>query len=209
MARRTKEEAAETRQQILDNALDVFSKKGFSRTTFVDIADQIELSKGAVYWHFKTKTDLLVALIEASLSRKCLRVNSPDNQTDSIESLRSCYVESARTVLADPVLRKFEFFINFQIEWSEELIAEVRTRLEEMGEDPFRKYTIAILHLQEAGVVDRTLDAENLGSLLLATWFGMLRMVLIGLVAEQDLPYRLEYSFDSMFKDIAKKECDS
>ena len=206
MARRTKEAAAETRQQILENALDVFSRKGYSRTTFVDIAKQIGLTKGAVYWHFKTKPDLLVALIEASLSRKCLRINSPDNRTDSIESLRSCYVESARVVLADPDLRKFEFFINFQIEWSEELIAEVRAHLAEMGEDPFRKYTIAILQLQESGVIDRTLDAEKLGSLLIATWTGMLRMVLIGTIEEQEMAYRLEYSFDSMFKDIAKKE---
>jgi TetR/AcrR family acrAB operon transcriptional repressor len=206
MARRTKEAAAETRQQILENALDVFSRKGYSRATFVDIAKQIGLTKGAVYWHFKTKPDLLVALIESSLSRKCLRINSPDYQTDSIESLRSCYVESARIVLADPDLRKFEFFINFQIEWSEELIAEVRAHLAEMGEDPFRKYTIAILQLQESGVIDRTLDAEKLGSLLIATWTGMLRMVLIGTIEEQEMAYRLEYSFDSMFKDIAKKE---
>ena len=206
MARRTKEAAAETRQQILDTALDVFSRKGYSRSTFVDIAKQIGLSKGAVYWHFKTKTDLLMALIEASLSRKILRVNSPDHLTDSIKSLRSCYVESARVVLADPDLRKFEFFINFQIEWSEELIAEVRAHLAEMGEDPFRKYTIAILQLQESGVIERTLDAEKLGSLLIATWTGMLRMVLIGTIEEQEMAYRLEYSFDSMFKDIAKKE---
>jgi TetR/AcrR family acrAB operon transcriptional repressor len=206
MARRTKKEAAETRQQILDTALEVFSRKGYSRTTFVDIAEQIGLTKGAVYWHFKTKTDLLVSLIEASLSRKCLRINSPDNLTDSIESLRSCYVESAQIVLADPDLRKFEFFINFQIEWSEELIAEVLAQLAEMGEDPFRKYTIAILQLQESGVIDRTLDAEKLGSLLIATWSGMLRMVLIGTIEEREMAYRLEYSFDSMFKDIARKE---
>lgn len=206
MARRTKKEAAETRQQILDTALDVFSRKGYSRTTFVDIAEQIGLTKGAVYWHFKTKTDLLVALIESSLYRKGLRINSPDNLTDSIESLRTCYVESARIVLADPDLRKFEFFINFQIEWSEELIAEVRAHLAEMGEDPFRKYTIAILQLQEAGVVDLKLDAEKLGSLLIGTWTGMLRMVLIGTIEEQELGYRLEYSFDSMFMDSAKKE---
>lgn len=209
MARRTKEEAAETRQEILDTALDVFSRKGYSRTTFVDIAKQIGLSKGAVYWHFKTKTDLLVALIEDCLSRKCMRVESPEGSVTSLEALRSCYMGSAENVLADPALRKFEFFINFQIEWSEELLAEVRTRLSEMGEDPFRKYYIAVLHLQELGVVDASLDAEKLGSLLIATWTGMLRMVLIGTIEEQEMPCRLEYHFDSIFKDIAKKEQES
>jgi TetR/AcrR family acrAB operon transcriptional repressor len=206
MARRTKEEAAETRQQILETALDVFSKKGFSRTTFVDIAGQIGLSKGAVYWHFKTKTDLLVALIDYSCSRKCGRVENPDELPETLAALRSCYVETARIVLSDPSMRKFEFFIHFQIEWSEELMAEVRSKLNELREDPIRKYTTAIQRLQEIGEVSGDAHAERMGSLLMATWFGLIRMALLGLFPEHDVPEQLEYSFDLMFKDIVRKE---
>lgn len=209
MARRTKEEAAETRQQILDTALDVFSRKGFSRTTFVDIAEPLGLTKGAVYWHFKSKADLLVALIEETLLHKLSRLDNPEEMASSITSLRRCYVDSGRLVLADERLRKFEFFINFQIEWSEELIAEVRTHLAEMGEDPFRKYSIAILRLQAAGQVDASRDAEKLGSILIASWIGLLRMTLTGLISEEDFIYRLEYQFDHVFKDIAGKEQES
>ncbi len=209
MARRTKEEAAETRQQILDTALDVFSRKGFSRTTFVDIAEPLGLTKGAVYWHFKSKADLLVALIEETLLHKLSRLDNPEEMASSIPSLRRCYVDSGRLVLADERLRKFEFFINFQIEWSEELIAEVRTHLAEMGEDPFRKYSIAILRLQAAGQVDASRDAEKLGSILIASWIGLLRMTLTGLISEEDFIYRLEYQFDHVFKDIAGKEQES
>lgn len=206
MARRTKEEAAETRKQILETALDVFFRRGYSRSTFVDIAEQIGLTKGAVYWHFKTKTDLLVALIEENLKRKLRKVDDPEDTVCSLESLRKCYVDSAKRVLADPQLRKFEFFINFQIEWSEELMSEVRSRLAEIGEDPFRKYSIAVLRLQDAGVIDRSRDAEKLGSILIATWIGLMRMTLTGLIGEEDFVYRLDYSFESMFKDIVRKE---
>jgi len=209
MARRTKEEAAETRQQILDTALDVFSRKGFSRTTFVDIAAPIGLTKGAVYWHFKSKADLLAALIEETLVHKLSKLDDPEEMASSLTSLRRCYVESGRLVLADERLRKFEFFINFQIEWSEELLAEVRARLAEMGEDPFRKYSIAILRLQEAGRIDRSRDAEKLGSILIASWIGLLRMTLTGLIGEEDFIYRLEYQFDLIFKDIVRKEQES
>lgn len=38
MARKTKAEADQTRQQIVDAALDVFCLKGYSRSTFVDIS---------------------------------------------------------------------------------------------------------------------------------------------------------------------------
>ena len=206
MARRTKQEAAETRQQILETALDVFSRKGYARSTFVEIAQQIGLSKGAVYWHFKSKTELLVELIKEYSTRKQARVDSPDAIDESVVSLRECYVGSARRVLADPLLRKFEFFINFQIEWSEALISEVRARLAEIGKDPFRKYSVAVLRLQELGLVDPSRDAEKLGSLLIGTWVGMMRMHLLGLVSKGDLVYRLEYSFDNMFKEIANKE---
>lgn len=206
MARRTKEEAAETRQQILETALDVFSRKGYSRSTFVDIAQQIGLTKGAVYWHFKTKTDLLVALIEECTSHKELCLANPEKADGSLQSLRTCYLGLAKHVLSDPMMRKFEFFINFQIEWSEELISEVRSRLTGIGKDPFRRYSIAILRLQELGVVDPALDAEKLGSILIATWSGLLRMHMIGLISKQDLLYRLEYNFDNMFRNIANKE---
>ena len=53
MARRSKVEAAETREKILKALLDGFARKGYSNTTFVDIADEIGVTKGAIYWYFK------------------------------------------------------------------------------------------------------------------------------------------------------------
>ncbi len=209
MPRRTKEEAEETRQQILETALDVFSRKGYSRTTFVDIAEHIGLTKGAVYWHFKTKTDLLVSLIEGSIARKRREVGNPVEQPPSLEALRSCYLRSAEAMLSDPQLLKFDFFVNFQIEWSEDLISDVRTGLEKVGEDPFRKYSDAIQRLQEVGIVDSSVDAEKLGSILIATWLGLSRMFMLGMIGQKDLMYRLEYGFNTMFKEITKKEQES
>ena len=55
MARRTNEQAQQTREKILEGALNVFSEKGFSRSTLGDIAKRIGMTRGAVYWHFKDK----------------------------------------------------------------------------------------------------------------------------------------------------------
>ena len=52
MARRIKEEAEQTRARILASALDLFSSKGYSRTTLTDVASRLGMTKGAVYWHF-------------------------------------------------------------------------------------------------------------------------------------------------------------
>lgn len=69
MSRKTKEEAEKTRSRILANALTLFVKKGYENTTFIDIAEKLKMTKGAVYWHFKSKSDLLSALMEEALNR--------------------------------------------------------------------------------------------------------------------------------------------
>lgn len=58
MARKTKEQAQETRNLILDAAEQVFQERGVSHTSLSDIADAAGVTRGAIYWHFKNKVDL-------------------------------------------------------------------------------------------------------------------------------------------------------
>ncbi len=62
MVRKTKEDAELTRQRIIDAARTVFLKRGVSRSTLEHIATEAEVTRGAVYWHFKNKTDIFYAL---------------------------------------------------------------------------------------------------------------------------------------------------
>lgn len=64
MVRKTKAEALETRNLLLDAAEKVFLEQGFSHTSLNDVAHAANLTRGAVYWHFKNKADLFEALIE-------------------------------------------------------------------------------------------------------------------------------------------------
>lgn len=64
MARKTKEEALATRCQLLDAAQSVFCEKGVSHTSLHEVATAAGLTRGAVYWHFENKADLLAALWE-------------------------------------------------------------------------------------------------------------------------------------------------
>ncbi len=56
--RKTKEEAAETRQALLRAALAVFSRQGYAATRLEDVAHEAGVTRGAIYWHFKSKADL-------------------------------------------------------------------------------------------------------------------------------------------------------
>jgi AcrR family transcriptional regulator len=51
-----------TRERILDVALDLFTEKGFDKTSLREIAEQLGFSKAALYYHFSSKDDILMSL---------------------------------------------------------------------------------------------------------------------------------------------------
>lgn len=64
MVRKTKAEAAATREALLDAAEEVFLEKGVARTSLEQIARHAGMTRGAVYWHFRNKTDLFLAMLQ-------------------------------------------------------------------------------------------------------------------------------------------------
>src|ERR1700677_1371704 len=55
-------EANSTRERILDVALDLFVTQGYDGTSLREIAEQLGVTKAALYYHFKSKQDILMAL---------------------------------------------------------------------------------------------------------------------------------------------------
>lgn len=61
--------AAITRQQIVEAADKLFYERGFEATSFADISAVVGLSRGNFYYHFKTKDEILEAVITNRLSK--------------------------------------------------------------------------------------------------------------------------------------------
>jgi AcrR family transcriptional regulator len=57
-----------TRQRIQDVALELFAQHGYEKTSLREIAERLEVTKAALYYHFKTKEEILVSIFE-DLSR--------------------------------------------------------------------------------------------------------------------------------------------
>jgi len=53
--KRTKEEAAKTKEKIFQAGLKVFSRKGYASATLSDVAKEAGISRGAIYWHYSNK----------------------------------------------------------------------------------------------------------------------------------------------------------
>lgn len=87
MARKTKEEALETRGAILRAAADVFWEKGVAGAGLETIAEKAGVTRGAIYWHFKNKCDIFDALHE-ELHSSLLDIIMRDMETDHPEPLK-------------------------------------------------------------------------------------------------------------------------
>ena len=59
MARKTKQEAQKTRETLLDVAMQVILTHGIARAKLADIAKEAGVTRGAIYWHFSNKSNLL------------------------------------------------------------------------------------------------------------------------------------------------------
>lgn len=59
--------AHETRDRIIASAAHVFARKGFQKASLDEVAADAGLTKGAIYWHFRNKNDLLFALLDCRL----------------------------------------------------------------------------------------------------------------------------------------------
>ena len=58
----TGQAGASTREKILDVALDLFTDQGFDGTSMREIAERLHISKPAIYYHFASKEEILMAL---------------------------------------------------------------------------------------------------------------------------------------------------
>ena len=115
---RRERERIRHRKEILDASCEVFSEKGFRRSTIQDIAERSEFSVASIYRHFESKEDIYHSLIEdvleeyfSRLKRSTTGISSPTKKL--IKALDSTY---------EMVIEK-ESFLKF-------LFAEFRINLE-------------------------------------------------------------------------------
>jgi TetR/AcrR family acrAB operon transcriptional repressor len=130
MVRRTKEEATETRNRILDTAECVFRKKGVSRTSLADIAEAAGVTRGAISWHFEDKEDLFQAMCDrgALPLEALLQDLAEGHPTDPLGQLRETCVQIMRHAATDPQCRRVFEILSYKCEYVDELTPAVKRR---------------------------------------------------------------------------------
>lgn len=174
MARKTKAAAEQTRQDILNAALELFHAKGYSRTTLQDIARQAGVTRGAIYWHFRDKVDLFVALKEEIEGSAGIRLEDLlQLPVESLADMQDGLLRYFRQLEQDQRFRNYFETVFFRTEFTDELLPvkeqyqnKLRRR-QQKDEDDLRR-------LQAAGQVRADVDCAQAALALRALLIGLL-----------------------------------
>ncbi|MDR3082231.1 MAG: TetR/AcrR family transcriptional regulator [Streptomyces sp.] len=64
MSGNKRQRRGDTRQRIQDVALELFAEQGYEKTSLREMAERLDVTKAALYYHFKTKEEILVSIFE-------------------------------------------------------------------------------------------------------------------------------------------------
>jgi AcrR family transcriptional regulator len=178
MARRTQAEAEKTRRKIISSALELFSRKGYDKTTFIDIAQKLKMTKGAVYWHFKSKSDLLKVIIEEATFKFQNDIGFVGLGEDiSFMMLAKRMVDKALIMVNDPESLRVFILLKTQIKWSDNSFAKLREELllaNTIG--PLEVFKRVIENGIKKGEIRKDVRANELSLSLFAMWDGLIQL---------------------------------
>ncbi len=86
---RITKDANERKDEILDVAQRLFHKQGYAQTSIEDILSEIGIARGTLYYHFKSKEEILSAMIDRQIERneKALRRIADNQALTAVEKL--------------------------------------------------------------------------------------------------------------------------
>lgn len=174
MVRKCKEDAEKTRQAILESALDIFSEKGYARATFDEIAARAGFTKGAIYWYFRNKADLVAALIVEYVQRKELEVEKKLSKENTLDSLLKNLETWAEMSQNDLRYAKFNRFVLCQMEWSEAVIERVDRNVKVLKDFHLEKIKKVLVESQKNGELKDGVDIEKVQYVILASYMGIM-----------------------------------
>ena len=93
----------ERTSQIITAAEGVFSKKGFSEARMEDIAEETGLSKGTLYLYFKSKNDIIIAILDRIFQREFQVIEQIDiSKTNAVDAI---------WLFVDTIVKDIKYFL--------------------------------------------------------------------------------------------------
>jgi TetR/AcrR family acrAB operon transcriptional repressor len=162
MVRRTKEEAQETRSQILEAAEKAFYERGVARTTLADIATLAGVTRGAIYWHFSNKADLLQAMLDTLHEPldEMARASESEDELDPLGCMRNLLIHLFHQVALDPKTRRINEILFHKCEFTDEM-CDLRQQRRAVSLECNVKIALALTNAVNRGQLPENLDTAR------------------------------------------------
>lgn len=184
MAKRTHAEALQTKKNILAAAYKIFTEVGFVKASLSDIAREAHVTRGAIYWHFENKSELLVALVKEEISKlnvfNLLDNAAKDSHRDPLGNLKKWALtllsNEAASFFISPLAATVDYVLSSAVK------ENVREKIIELMEE--RSYLVS--EVLRSAVAQKQLpadcDVEVATTFLCALLNGLIEQYRLGLV---------------------------
>ena len=179
MARKTKQQAQETRQHILDVALRMFSQQGVSSTSLAEIAKAAGVTRGAIYWHFDNKSQLFNELwLQQPPLRDLIQDQLIGRWGDNpLQRLREKLVVGLQYIAQNPRQQALMQILYHKCEFHNDMISEQAIR-EKIGINHLGM-RIALQKCMDDGLIATSLDLDVIIIILHGSFSGIVKNWLI------------------------------
>jgi AcrR family transcriptional regulator len=170
--KRSKADAARTRETVLAAALAVFTAKGYQRTTLDDIAARASTTRGAVYHHFENKAAIYEALLlESGRKSSELIPQAIAEGGTFLEIIARVFTRQLAQIDTDPTLRAEALFA---LRGDFASIDSVRLAVERRHHEAMTMLTQAFAEAQAGGVVRADLAPRDVARAFVSLQNGLL-----------------------------------
>ncbi|MGW8180415.1 MAG: TetR/AcrR family transcriptional regulator [bacterium] len=159
----------ERRQQIMQAAMSCFARKGYHKTTMDDIVAESGLSKGTLYWYFKSKDELFFSLVNSFFLEVQQDMDAIFEQdTTASDKLHSMAHEFAR--LYEEVAEFLNVFFEF---WMQGTLNEQLNQLFRSMLVEYRGKLAGVIEEGEKTGEFKKVDADQLAVTVMAAYDGL------------------------------------
>lgn len=174
--RRTKEEAEQTRQQIIEAAIKVMNNKGIGATRFEDIAKEAKVTRGAIYHYFKSKNEIIFT-VHADMKKHMMQLfeRHISVDIDPAISLKNGLKETLKKFQNDEHYRAVEeLFLKAEFASLLNEDKELMELLHKEKESNVCNMMELVRRGQESGSLRKDIVQKNLGYAMISFYIGFI-----------------------------------
>lgn len=193
-----------TMQRIQTTGLELFYQRGYFNTSLDDILKELSLSKGAFYYHFQSKEEYFISIVQNLLFRKVYSslIEPIEGQEDPLNKIVVCFDDALET--AEHNFLDYGFVLsNFITEFNGKN-PDIMNYLQDILKVWEVNLVTALQKGKTDGYVNRHIDSEAVATYLISSYIGIRTLMVEG--NSKMLRYKYIQQLRQYFKLIEHKE---